>query len=1023
MRFLTSALFLISTLMGSGFIVASQPAANSNLLTEQLKIKNPDQLHTYIVTLSDEPLATYKGGVKGISATSAKVNGKKKLDTSSSASIAYKGHLNSQHQKVLDLFSSQFKRSITPEHQYFNVVNGIAVKLTNKEAESVKHLAAVRSVVKDFLLHKQTDQGPLTIGADQVWSGIFNSTQARGEGVVVGVLDTGIHHDHPSFAEEASDGYIHTNPLGPNVYLGLCETTPSLCNAKLIGSYNFVAGSLENEDEDGHGTHVASTAVGNPVTFDLGNANSPTLSGVAPRANLISYKIAGENGSASFSTILAAINQAVTDQVDVINLSFGGKVFGTPWEFDDLLAFLNAREAGVVVVVSAGNEGSDPATVSWPGMAPWVTSVAASTHARGEFPTKRLSNMTGGDTPPPSEIVGRSLSGSITAPIVYAGDFSNGDNNPEQCLTPFPANTFNGEIVVCDRGQIARVDKAINVAAGGAGGFVLANVTGGAITLDDDIYVVPGIHISASDADQLRTWLATGSSHSATITGADSTFSVDSLAADIVAQFSSRGFNLNVPDVLVPTVTAPGVNILAADLDPADFGIKSGTSMASPHVAGAAALIIQLHPDWTVSAVHSSLATTAIASLKTHTGTDANAFDIGGGRIDVPGSLNAGLIFEESRTNFTAANPRAGGQPRTLNLPSATDASCEVLCTWNRTVTATESNTWNVLIDQDALGLISVSPNSFSLTEGQSQELMISASMEGEVADSNWLMGAVHFEPTGGAAGTSRIPVSARAKNSNFSEIYHGASATSAGSMFILNLNTIAESEPAMTGYLTQGVSSVRTVQGDSDNASRWFDDINDGTYFETVVVSTGKALMASTKSSSAANFDLYIGQDRNGNGQPDFSEIIDFSLSSGSSEILGVKNPLPGTYWILVHNSSGSSPSGDAVTLNTAVVPTSQSSNLTFVVPSSLDGVSSFDTTVSWSNLNPINTEWFGVVELGNSTDSDFIGSAMFRINRGATPDSNGGGDSGGSSGGGGALIFASLLVFLIGLRRRYSL
>ncbi|MCW9017722.1 MAG: S8 family serine peptidase, partial [Kangiellaceae bacterium] len=675
--------------------------------------KNNKSTAIYIVQLEEPSLTKYNGSNPKFKATSLSVTGKRKLNAKSAEAIQYSKYLESKQTQLLEDASKQMKVNLAPVHQYTRALNGFSIKLTKEQMESLKSMPGVKSIEKSRKYRVHTDRGPSMIKAPEVWNGVFNAIQARGEGVVVGIIDTGIRHDHDSFAGTSpSDGYVHINPLGNNVYLGDCVGQPNLCNSKLIGSYNFVSGNTNPADEESHGTHVASTAAGNTLDFDLGGGNSFQLSGVAPRANIISYKIADSSGSSEGSASIAAIEQAIADGVDVINYSFGSDAIGTPWSDSTALAYLSAREAGIFVATSAGNSGPQPETVGAPANAPWLTSVAATTHDRGVFPTKSIGSMSGGDTTPPADVTGRSLTGSITANIVYAGNYSNGDTNPEQCLNPFPAGTFTGEIVVCDRGEIARVKKAENVAVGGAGGFVLANVDSGATNLADDIYVIPGIHIAAAGGNSLRTWLSSGAGHTATVTGTSGNVGVDPDAADIVAGFSSRGPNPAPASVLTPSLAAPGVNILAADLDPVLFGFKSGTSMASPHVAGAAALVIQLQPNWGPAEVHSALSTTGSVNLTKEDGvTAADSFDIGGGRVDIPAALNAGLHIVDTGANFRNAAPGSSVNPKDLNLPSMANSLCLLECSWTRNFTAAEAGTWNVTVDNPANATISVSQN------------------------------------------------------------------------------------------------------------------------------------------------------------------------------------------------------------------------------------------------------------------------------------------------------------------------
>lgn len=942
----------------------------------------------YMVQLTQPPLAQYKGGIAQYKATSTLVTGKRKLDVKSAKSRAYTNFLKTKQDELLVAASKVLKTNLKAKRRYSAALNGFTVELTDKQAQSLQQLQGVKSVQPTKIYKAHTDRGPTMIKAPDVWNGIFNSTQARGEGVVVGIIDTGIRHDHPSFAEVSpSDGYTHINPLGNNVFLGDCVTQPSLCNNKLIGSYNFVDGNSEPGDEGGHGTHVAATAIGNTLDFDLGNGNSFELSGVAPRANVIAYKIADAEGTSSGGASSSAIEQAILDEVDVINYSFGSSSAGSPWNDSTAMAYLSAREAGIVVMTSAGNSGPAAETVGSPANAPWLTSVAATTHDRGAFPDKNLTSMTGGSTTPPSDIVGRSLTGSITAPIVYAGDFDNGDTNPEQCLSPFPANTFSGQIVLCDRGEIARVAKAKNVADGGAGGFILANLPGGASSIVDDIYVIPGIHIGASDGTNVRNWVTDGGSgHMATITGTNGSVGVDPSAGDIVGGFSSRGPNVNPSSILAPSLAAPGVSILAADILPVDYGFKSGTSMASPHAAGAAALLIQLQPGWTPAQIHSALSTSGSIALTKEDGTTtADAFDIGGGRIDIPSALNAGLLISETGTNFRNADPASSSptlEPKELNLPSMADSNCLSDCSWSRTLTAVGATTWNVNVTQPANGTISVSQSSFSLNADESITLDVDLTVDG-AAQNEWLMGAVTLVPTGGGFTSTRLPVVAKNINSSFAGHIDLVSSDTSGTHQFSDVISIAESNATTTVFSNQATVEILSLAEDSDNTDV-YDDLADGVAFRTVTVAAGtQLLVAKTDNSSATDMDLYVGLDQNANGQPDEFEELESSTSSDANESIVIDFPAAGTYWILVQNWSASGSSNDSVDLSYGAVGNTESTNITLSAPSTLDGTTSFNIDMVWSGLTQSGGKWLGVAALGNASDPDFLGRHSFVISR----------------------------------------
>ncbi|WP_338092083.1 S8 family serine peptidase [Shewanella insulae] len=327
------------------------------------------------------------------------------------------------------------------------------------------------------------------------------------------------------------------------------------------------------EDHNGHGSHTASTTAGN-VLLDVNipdvdggetGVRFDSMSGVAPHANIVSYQVClpGERDSIGFggcfpSLTILAVEHAIEHGIDALNYSIGGGS-SNPWTDPDALAFLSACKAGIHVATSAGNDGPGPETVGSPGDTPWLTSVAAYTHDR-DYAEKTIGDFTGGDTEAPKALTGKAASGAFTGAIVYAGDFENPndpDNDPAQCLEPFPENTFAADtIVVCDRGEIARVDKGRNVKAGGASALVLANIAGGADNVVADAHVLPAIHIDAAQGDQLRAWLASGKEHKASISGTEVIH--DAKLARIAAGFSSRGPNKSVPDVIASIYCCAG---------------------------------------------------------------------------------------------------------------------------------------------------------------------------------------------------------------------------------------------------------------------------------------------------------------------------------------------------------------------------------------------------------------------------------------------------------------------------------
>jgi subtilisin family serine protease len=714
----------------------------------------------YLIQLQAPALAGYRGEVPGLAATNPGAKGQVKLDANSAPSAAYRQHLA----LLQGQFTAAMEKAIGHPAQvlfrYDAALNGLAVQLTPQEAEMISALPGVLRVQRDFERFLQTDNGPSWIGAAGIWNGSNTGglPGTKGEGIVIGVIDSGINHDHPSFADPGPvDGYLYP---ARSSHFGVCAPfNPLLCNDKLIGMYDFTGTSPF--DDNGHGSHTASTAGGNVVTANL---IAPTitiqrqLSGVAPHANLISYKACVTTpaiGTCPISALIAAINQATLDAVDVINYSIGGGS-SSPWGDLDSQAFLGARDAGVFVSASAGNSGPGAATVGSPADAPWLMAVGASTHDR-KF-VNALTNMTGGATTPPADMSGKSVtSGYGPAAIVYAGAAPY--NNP--LCNPFPAGTFNGEIVVCDRGTIGRVEKGQNVKNAGGGGMVLANDEASGDSLIADPHVLPAVHITYADGLVLKAWLASGSGQQAKITG--TTANTTAANGDIMASFSSRGPNPSVPSIIKPDVTAPGVDIFAAFNTPAgsvggppEFGIISGTSMSSPHAAGAAALVRALHPDWTPAEVQSALMSTAFTAptkkkgptvhpvLKEDGVTRADPFDMGAGRIDLTQAARTGLVLNETEPDYTNADPASGGDPTTLNLASMADNDCHGVCTWTRVVESAlnSSIAWTASTQAPAGMALKVTPSKFTVNAGGTKTLAIVADVNG-LASGQWYFAQV----------------------------------------------------------------------------------------------------------------------------------------------------------------------------------------------------------------------------------------------------------------------------------------
>jgi len=951
----------------------------------------------FLVRFDEEPLATYRGGIPGLEATSPLVTGDAKLDAASPAATAYVTHLQQAQAAMVDRIEGAVGHTLDVRFRYTNSNNGIAAWMTPAEAAQIAKMPGVAFVQPDLERELQTDTGPSWIGAPGIW-GTPNCDDGSscGEGIVVGVIDTGINPSNPSFADIGGDGYDHVNPLGAGNYVGVCDPANAgddevkgydptfACNDKLIGAWGFVSiddsqGANSPFDYDGHGSHTASTAAGNFTEGTIGGqARSPEaidISGVAPHANIISYA-----GCCSLSGLTASIDQAIADGVDVINYSIGSPSASDVWNDFDTVGFLAAREAGIFVATSAGNEGPGPETVGSPADAPWLTSVAASTHSRT---WTNVVSFTGGDSAL-GDIDGNGFTDAYgPAPVVYAGDFGDG-----MCLTPFAAGTWtNGEIVVCDRGEIARVDKGVNVAAGGAAGLILANGVDDAASINADAHVIPASHITFDDGELLKAWLASGAGHTASITAG--VYVNDPARGDIIGGFSSRGANRAI-DIVSPNLAAPGVDIIAAhgQNDAIVWDFSSGTSMASPHVAGAGALLTQQHPDWTPAQIQSALMTTATTAVRdSDEVSPADPFDMGSGRVQIDVANDAGLLLDESTVNYLAADPDAGGDPKAINLASMANSQCVLGCEWTRTVEATVGGTWTAsVVDGDGMTL-SVEPAEFTLAAGQTQAFTVSADVINAEAGA-WIFGEVILTEGGGSQPSdvpeTHMPVAVVPSRGELPRLVEIDTRRDAGSWPVDGLTSLEITDfTATVDGMVLGTQIDQVLAADSDNSSV-YDDPTDGAFTTLVAVGDGAtSLIAETIFSESPDLDLFVGQDANNDGIPQESEEVCVSATGSALEYCNVANPAAGQWWILVQNWSGSD--ADALTLSYAVLDGTNAGNMSVEGPATNPQLDPFSIRIFWDDTAlEYGDKAYASVSLGtDAANAGNIGAFPVELNR----------------------------------------
>ena len=951
----------------------------------------------YIVELRDPPVALYDGrklsvpfadGRARLQAARSPGAGPGRLDLQSGAARSYLDYIDARHDEFGLEAAVMLGRQLRPVFRYRLATNGMAVDLTPAEAAMLAESRLIKSIHPDQKHHLETFAGPQWIGAAQLWEGLAGFPQARGEGVVVGVIDSGINWASPSFSDPSLDGYAHTNPRGEQY--GYCEDPEVECNNKLIGVYDYVVDNPDTDDVveedtkgrdiDGHGSHVASIAVGNPVNVPIGSGVFATLSGVAPRANLITYRVCHTSDCAG-SAILQAIEQAIEDAVDVINYSIGAPP-SNPWADGVSLAFGAAREAGILAVTSAGNDGPDPGTIGSPANAPWMLAVGNSTH--DQVFGNQLRNLIGGDTAPPGDMVGASqTAGTGQLNIVHARDYgfplcgtgepelgpdcddNLGESNPWAGQTP-----FNGEIVVCDRGSYGRVEKGKNLLLAGAGGYILANTTDSGESVDADLHCLPASHIGLEDSDRLRAWLAGGAGHGGQITP----FQLESRpeSADVMAFDSARGPMTQpgadwVADTLKPNLIAPGSSILAATEAGQAYGTKSGTSMSSPHVAGAAALLKSVHPDWSSSQLASAIETTATPELAANRdGSEAEPHDRGAGRPQLGEAANAGLALNVTGQEFLEADPAFGGDPGSLNLAGLVDASCSDVCTFFRTVTdQMGGGSWTATaVDFPAGVNVTITPQNFTLANGGSRELQIDVDVADVIVLGEWLSGRVRLTAAGSA--DQYLTVSVSVADLVIEDDRNGGWQT-----FKLGLPTALPDATFRTGGLAKPDRTSEILPQDPTRDDPY--DGGEGVFTKWHSLPQGGLwLHAETLPSSAEDLDLFVGRDDNGNGAADSSEELCASISPEDIENCNLYDLPPGEYWVLLQNWSASAAGEDEATLLSAAIAPGPGNSLAASGPGIVGAGEVFDLRLSWDNLAALpGEEWLGAVGIGSQRET----------------------------------------------------
>jgi subtilisin family serine protease len=906
----------------------------------------------YVVVMDDDPLVATVGQ-DAVRSARGKAEAKR---------------LEAEQDKALKAVG---KKASDKTYSYTVALNGFATQLTEAQAAKLANVKGVQRVLHDVVRQPTASTDPVSGAAGSRGSGTGGSgsgsrdSESRtppspesflglsgrkgvwadghtGEGVVVGVIDSGIWPEHPSFAD---DGTYPVPDVAPGIPCDFGNTAanpadaPFTCNHKLVGArqmlstYRALIGQEPDEydsarDDDGHGTHTASTAAGNQdVPAEILGIDRGTVSGVAPRAQIIAYKGLGNLGGFS-SDLAAAINQAVADGVDVINYSVGG---GPSLTGADDLAFLFAADAGVFVATSAGNSGPADASIGGPASVPWLTSVGASTQPRFFQGTVELGNHR------------RYEGASITTGTGWLDLVDAADAGGDLCV-PGTLDTakVSGKLVLCRRGQVGRAAKSLAVQQAGGLGMVLYNNVD-VDNLFTDNHFVPSVHVDNTPGVKIKDYIASGRNPRARII-ADQLSSLR--FAPSVTYFSSRGPDPVAEDIIKPDITATGHQVLAGNSPTPDPGASapgelfqaiSGTSMSSPQIAGAFALLKQAHPDWSAAAAKSALMTTAYQRVVDYDRKSrATPFSMGSGHLDLAGQqdegtpFDPGLVYDAGFLDYLGflcdADPSVLSadtcpfltsqgvptQAEDLNYPSIGVAAVTGSATVQRTVTNVSGSKrtaeYEAKVKAPPGYAVSVSPRKLKLKGGESATFSVTITNTSAPVG-EWRFGSLTWE------GDHRDVYSPIAVRASLFDAPASASGTGdTGSVDIPVTFGYTGSYTAGAHGLVAATVTTGSVEQDPDQVFDPMDGYSDAV---PITVSDAALLRVALPPDGVTDpnvdIDLFL-------YDPSGTQVAS-STNAGTDEHIDVPNPVNGTWTLYVHGWQTVAASAD-YTLYDWVVP-----------------------------------------------------------------------------------------------------
>jgi subtilisin family serine protease len=695
------------------------------------------------------------------------------------------------------------------------LTNSVTLRINPSQVIALSRLPGVSRVDADRIVERQDTVSVPFIGAGEVWGGVGGGTEYTGAGVVIAVIDSGIDYIHTHFggsgdyADNPSDTDGTDSPFFPSTGV----TNPG--DPKVVGGHDYVGNDFDStgdqgspipapdadpidcpiEDGGGHGTHVAGTAAGWGVNADGTTYEGPFNDeiftdfpdwteafrigpGVAPEAELVALRVFGCNGSTYTSLVVAGIDDAVAGTygpvADVINMSLGSFYGTADPAFVENVAIANASAAGTIVVMSAGNNGDFFFVSGSPGAANEGLAIASSVDPGNQGRGVRNDSV---DEVYPAAYGASSpfIHDPVTAPLERPlVDTTTGF--AQGCLATDFDNFTPGNIALVDRGTCNFSVKQDNAFAAGAAGLIVANIPTSPnpeslVTMAEATnpnYNIPTVHVALTPGNALRT--AANGTNTATLDWTLATFSTET--ADTLSGFSSRGPTRQNANSFKPDLAAPGNTILSAGSGTGEYTYNiSGTSMASPHVAGSMALLREKYPDWSVEDLKALVMNTAVNPV--FQGTDIYGPQrVGSGRIDLVNTFTGGEVVAYNTLNPAGVSVSFGfpevlagdtlDLTRTITLENktATDVTYDVSFTQGTDMVGVDLEVTEPTITVAANSTATVTVNltgdpAAAGVNANSDPTLATANRHYLTEESGW----VEFDPTSGSEAALRVSV------------------------------------------------------------------------------------------------------------------------------------------------------------------------------------------------------------------------------------------------------------------------